>query len=663
MSIAPLFSFELDWLHPSLAEAEPDRDLSKAIAAIRKHLQSLSIPLSRLDLCGNLEQQAGDLLERRVGLLNEVCHLDTPVNWQRLAETDAQRNWHLGYMYWLNPLAHAYEQSGEERYARQWKSYVEEFLEGCPYAADARGYHPTRDMVLNDKKTCNLGENGGPRHKDAPPEQRHQWMSLSCHFRIDTWLAGLTRMAGSPELDDAFLAKCLLSLTRDHAFVCVMNPRENTPNQFTAVTMSLLRLSVALPMFRSHASQFLVAWERLQRVFSNTMYPDGSDAEQSPNYNLFLLDLCVELLDLLKETPDSRTTPIRKAARKRLEFLEAMQTPDGQLPPIAKGHLEPLRERLAHARSCLGLPPAPPPPSSSHFPYGGYHVLRSDQSWLLFKNSPPGNGHMHEDCLSFQLWLEGKEVLSDPSQYTYELNTAEQKELNEWALSTAGHNAVLINGEGQRRIQLRSSGSWNHDEVPDLRASEAAIMTDRIVGNEQLRFVEGSYADGVNGTERIVHRRQILELRGKGWLILDWVDQEAEVTRCWQFAPRLKDLLRQDGASVQGPEFQMLDLSPDPEWAWEDRYHFPEYAVKIPAKELRWNNRSTPERPLLTWITQAGGRTLPVWEENTLRWGENYELQISPGGNLTLKNEELHLTWSRDAGALHSGAHELGGLF
>jgi len=635
MHVRDLFSLELDWLHPLLHEAA--RNPEEALARIRTHLSGFSLPLSRLDLCGDVLSQAEHLLERRLDLLNEAVTLDTPVNWHRLAGTDGQRNWHLGYMYWLHPLVAAYETTGDDRYARQWRVFVEEFIDDCPYAADARGYHPTRDMVLNDKKTCNLGENGGPRHAEAPPESRHQWMSLSCHFRIDSWLAGLTRLAASPELDDEFLAKVLLSLTRDHAFVCVMNPRENTPNQFTAVTLSLLRLSVVLPMFRSHAGHFLVAWERLQRVFSNTMYPDGSDAEQSPNYNLFLLDLCVELLDLLQEAPESRKAPIRNAAQKRLEFLEAIQTPDGSLPPIAKAHLAPLDERLTQARKSLDLPPAPSPAECCHFPYGGYHVLRSETSWLLFKHSPAGNGHMHEDCLSFQLWLNEKEVLTDPSHYTYEMKDPEERSLNEWALSTGAHNSVLVNGEGQRRIWLRHHGTWKDDEVPDLKAGTAPPLPDRIGEHEAVRFLEGTYSEGYPGTETCRHTRQIVEVKEAGWLILDWLSEPVEATRCWQFAPALTGSLEVNGDRVDGPALHMQNLSSDTSASVQNRFHFPEYAVRVPAREVRWNSPSIPGTPLLSWISASRPEGQVLRNQNRIDWGRWFHIQWEQNGAFSFR--------------------------
>jgi hypothetical protein len=489
-----IFFSQIDWLMPSLSDAEAMRRmgnhkgaLSAALKVFRDRLKKVNPSLPRLDLCGNLQEQADRLMDRRVILLNEDIQLDNPINWARLAETDGQRNWHLGYSYWLNALAATYAKSGDEMYARQWRIYVEEFLDHCPYAADARGYWPTRPMLDNDVQTCNLGENGGPRYREADPQNRHQWMSLSCHFRIETWLSNLARLVDSKHLDDAFLIRILDSLLNDHAYVCVMNPRENTPNQFTAVTLSLLKLSVLFPEYRGSASTFLVAWERLQRVFSNNMFPDGSDIEQSPDYNCFLLDLCVELLELLKNAPESRRRIVTESARKRLRFLVALLAPDGTLPAVAKGHAEDKRGHFLQLARLLEdkvsvealANDSGPLRQSIHFPYGGYSCARNSSSYILFKASSIGSGHMHEDCLSFILWHKGEELLTDPSHYTYNQNTPEEAVLNDCALSTAAHNSICIDHHGQNRMAVRKTWPRRDEDVPHLRAVDQSKLSFR----------------------------------------------------------------------------------------------------------------------------------------------------------------------------------------
>lgn len=660
MSLSGHTSFfsQIDWLLPELSGAEvlrregnTSRAYGEVLKTVRKQLKTRMPELPRLDLCGNLAELADNLLERRVNLLNEIVELDTLVDWGKLGLTDPQRNWHLGYQYWLNALAHQYAETGDERYARQWCQYVTEFLDGCPYAADGRGYWPTRPMVQNDLKTCNLGENGGARVKEAPHNQQAQWMSLSCHFRIEAWLGGLARLADSPSLDDITLTRILESLLNDHAFVCVMNPRENTPNQFTAVTLSLLKLSLLLPVHRSCASTFLVAWQRLQRVYDNNLLPDGSDLEQSPDYNTFLLDLSIEVLELLKDAPGSRREPIKRAAQKRLRFLTSILMPGNLQPPIGKGHAEEKTGSFLNAARELGdaistqalTQQRGPLRNSATFPYGGYHCLREDGSYLLFKNSRIGNGHMHEDCLSFLLWHKGVELLTDPSHYTYNMNTGEEVLLNTYALGTQGHNSICINGLGQRQLPLSKSGRRADDEVPELRAIDVQPAQDRICVGSSFAFLEGTYNNGygANGEIAANHQRTIIHVFGQGWLVIDRLrdlPEGATIQQHWHLSAEFDAA---DARLISNTELQasnekahlrllrlnqgkvstkFLRGSMEPVQGWS----FPKYGAKSPAWELVWESAAEAQtQSLFTWIESSlkGNAADVQWKsESKVSW-------------------------------------------
>jgi hypothetical protein len=687
----PFFS-QLDWLMPSLARAEslrrsgnPEEAQREALHVIRENLVKSMPALPRLDLCGNLREQADRLLDRRLVLLNEEIRLERPVNWSRLAETDGQRNWHLGYMYWLNALAESYQKTRDERYAAQWRTYVEEFLDHCPYAADARGYWPTRPMVHNDLQTCNLGENGGPEHAQANPESRSQWMSLSCHFRIEAWLSNLARLADSKHLDDAFLARVLYSLVNDHSYVCVMNPRENTPNQFTAVTLSVLKLALLIPEYRGNASLFLVAWERLQRVFTNNLLPDGSDLEQSPDYNCFLLDLCVELLQLLQGAPASRRESVLDPARKRLRFLTAILSPDGTLPPIAKAHAEDKRAHFLKLAEVLDEPSAlaalrenaGPLRDSIAFPHGGYYCLRDAESHLLFKASSIGSGHMHEDCLSFLLWSGGKELLTDPSHYTYNDSPGEEAALNAYALGTQGHNAVTIDGHGQNRMAARRSWPRRDNEVPWLRACEQDTLPFRACQDNHHGVVEGLYGGGFGEANAItvIHRRTIIRVNKTGWLVLDAFSGDTRGRIASQHWHLSRSFARKEVSLVSsrelvttrgsGSNLRILRLDPvepvpnllhgstDPVGGWV----FPKYGQKVPSFELVWQSHLDTQPVIATWIeaTTAPSK-VPIQADfpagNVIEWTSGSEmslqLKLASEGFLLKAGTSPELRWQFD---------------
>lgn len=85
---------------------------------------------------------------------------------------------------------------------------------------------------------------------------------------------------------------------------------------------------------------------------------------------------------------------------------------------------------------------------------GGYTLLRSADRRLLaaLDHAPLGFGsiaaHGHADALSFQLWLDGRCLLTDPGTWNYHLS----KELRDHFRSTAWHNTVCVDGKDQSEM-------------------------------------------------------------------------------------------------------------------------------------------------------------------------------------------------------------------
>jgi uncharacterized heparinase superfamily protein len=95
---------------------------------------------------------------------------------------------------------------------------------------------------------------------------------------------------------------------------------------------------------------------------------------------------------------------------------------------------------------------AAPPPQSAAFPDGGFFVLRSDRAHVIVDCGEVGmhgrGGHGHNDILSFELWLDGMNLVTDCGAYLY---TASREWRNRFR-STAFHNVVQVDGEELNRF-------------------------------------------------------------------------------------------------------------------------------------------------------------------------------------------------------------------
>jgi hypothetical protein len=607
-------------------------------------------PVSRAD---TLLKQGATLLQ--FGPVN----LGSPINWFARIHEDQQWTAHLNYMYWINDFVDAYRETGDERYAKRWIEIIEDFLDHIPYGSPALSYNASRPSVLNHAKTCNNGESC---------DGQGSWMSLSCHWRIEAWLLGLYGLAGSQALTPAKFFRIADSMFGDHLHIMITNPRENTPNQFLAISSTMMRLGLALPEFKAANVAFQIGYHRLLRAIDNAMLPDGSDLEQSVNYNVHFCDAMTGTAESLYDHAPERAKVFQQAAQKRAKFIVGLMTPLGRTVSLAKTGIMPMAEKVCTWPEALDLPwimhvmsggrKGPLPPFTSvAFAYGGFYALRSgwneDSDYLFFKTSRPGLGHMHEDCLSLHITSGGRDLIVDSGNYSYTKLTDLDEKMNAYSLSSASHSTVLVDGQGQARLPLRTQRPWTHEDVPLLRGCEQPRLPDRAVQGQWFEFVEGSYADGY-GPEGIEaeHHRSVIWIKDLGWLIVDRLTSavKREYTAVWTLAPEFsRSDTRVDQEWVRAsqpkgsmtlipvahetPSIELYHGSDDPVAGWFSH----SYGERKPKPDIHVNFPSTGNVTVLaTLILPADISPKPIVRKPTEGGRIDFEIDLSELGHVNV---------------------------
>jgi hypothetical protein len=158
------------------------------------------------------------------------------------------------------------------------------------------------------------------------------------------------------------------------------------------------------------------------------------------------------------------------------------------------------------------------------FPEGGYFISRWDwgqaASILVWDCGPVGYRanpyHGHLDALSFVLTVKGIQFLIDPG--IDELSIKRNRRLR----STAAHNTVVIDGENQSILASLDHRNevWSPAEAK-LRlwgtCPEFDVMTGEHDGYSRLKHP-------------VLHRRTIISMRGKYWLLVDRLEGEGRHT-------------------------------------------------------------------------------------------------------------------------------------
>jgi hypothetical protein len=159
------------------------------------------------------------------------------------------------------------------------------------------------------------------------------------------------------------------------------------------------------------------------------------------------------------------------------DFTSAMTGPDGRTP--LWGDDDDARALPLSRRSPT------PRRESAAFPEGGVYVLARESDHVFIDCGPVGlagrGGHGHNDCLSFEAYLDGVKVITDSGSYVY---TGSAEWRNRFR-ATAAHNTPRVDGAEQNRIP-ESLWLLENDARPRALAVETYRFRGSHTGYERL---------------------------------------------------------------------------------------------------------------------------------------------------------------------------------
>jgi heparinase II/III-like protein len=420
----------------------------------------------------------------------EYLELDQP--------TDVKVPWELSRCQHFTALGQAYWLTGDERFADEFVAEVTNWVATNPWGFGVN-WACAMDVAL---RACS-------------------WI-WGFHFM------GASRACAQPKFRRLFLKS--LYLHGEHVATHLERGDVNG-NHFLSDGVGLVFLGV---FFRAtpKGKQWLELGRSIvvDEIFAQTT-DDGVDFEQSTSYHRLVLELFLTAYVLLDRAGASPPAEAWTRLERMLEFVAAYSKPDGLAPLIGDaddGRVQKLgsqrrndhrylmaagaalfrRGEFKRGAGCFWdeafwlLGPdgasrydrvAEPSsaPSSSAFPHGGFYVLRSPHAHLIVDCGEVGmrgrGGHGHNDILSFELWMNGANLITDCGAYTY---TASRDWRNQFR-STAFHNTIQVEGEELNRF-VSPDALWQlHD---DARPVDVAWRTgDRDTNGDEVDVFRGGH--------------------------------------------------------------------------------------------------------------------------------------------------------------------------
>jgi len=374
-------------------------------------------------------------------------------------KADIKVPWELSRFYHAITLGQAYWLTEDEKYAREFIKQVD-------------------DWIDND-----------------PPKFGVNWRcTMDVAIRVCNWIWGFYFFKDSDSFDDKFFIKFLKSFYQHGKHI--MNNLENqgvTNNHYLADLVSLIYLGIIFPEFNEAKQWRNFGIQELIKEMEKQVYEDGMDYEGSTCYHRLTLELFFFATLLCDINGIQLPEEFLKKLQKMFDFVLYVLKPNGKIPQIGDNdngrlHILGIREvldltyLLTFSTIYLDDPKYKikefgfatetlwifGPESydrwkemqersfeeieSKAFPIGGIYVMRKKKDYIVISCGPNGrngkDGHSHNDKLSFELCVDGKDIIVDPGTYVY---TSNPKLRNKFR-STSYHNTAIVDDKEQNEF-------------------------------------------------------------------------------------------------------------------------------------------------------------------------------------------------------------------
>ena len=267
-----------------------------------------------------------------------------------------------------------------------------------------------------------------------------------------------------------------------------------TNNHYISNLVGLFFIAIYCPFLAGSQKWQKMAQKELEKEIDKQVYRDGCSFEASTSYHRLTLELLFYAELLGERAGIEFSSHFKEKVKKMFEFSLHGIKPNGNIPQIGDNDngrflIFSKRPSLEHkylltiatiyyqsskyklrkfdfdeeAFWIFGekgkklfdkIPFRKIPVPSKSFPNSGWYILRHCDDYCFISCGPTGThgvgGHGHNDKLSFELMLNGKDVIVDPGTFVYTSNP----ELRNRFRSTAAHNVLYFNGLEQNEIPV-----------------------------------------------------------------------------------------------------------------------------------------------------------------------------------------------------------------
>jgi hypothetical protein len=402
---------------------------------------------------------------------------------------------------------------------------------------------------------------GNRKYADEVRNQIADWMrnnqfcfgvnwacAMDVAIRAVNWLVAMECFSEEGLFSDVFYKEFYSSILEHGRFI--RNHLEYagkwTTNHYLADIAGLFFISVYCPFFQESVKWRQFAFNELHKEIEKQVYSDGCSFESSTSYHRLALEMFFYSELLGRRAGIEFSEGYKNKLKKMFEASMYCMKPNGMMPQIGdndSGRFLQFSKRTVLDHSYLLSMAALYFKDSSFklkqvrldeeafwlfgekavtawdsldfreghlvscsFPDVGLYIMRHEDNYCFISCGPNGGDgwHAHNDKLSFELVIDGRDIVVDPGTYVY---TSHPEERNKFR-STGYHNTVTFNGYEQNDIPEKVMFSL--PEKVKIINTELTEDDDRIVFQGEINY------------KGLTHMRIItLDKRNSDWQITD----------------------------------------------------------------------------------------------------------------------------------------------
>ncbi|HJN16156.1 MAG TPA: alginate lyase family protein [Armatimonadota bacterium] len=486
---------------PGLADAQQANDWRAALDAVYEACRAgRGVPVQAPASASALAT-ADEALEHRFTFYGEKHQLPADIDWNVNPGTG---HWghDLNRFTYISSLVRAYVGTGDERYSRK-----------------------TVELILDWAAKCEQEKcfNGTP----------YVWGSyLNNAIHSQAWCSRVSTLVAADQITPLELLRVLKSVHDQLAYLEIVT-NKHAGNWPTIGMQGMLTCLGTFPIFRDTDRFADYCTREFSKQVAAQVLPDGVQDELTPHYHRVVISNLLNALHWLRVLDRDLDPATMATLGKMLHYTQQTTVPDGSKQAGFNDSDPGSSGSYAGRLADMGLSEMVTPPEElgpEVFPYAGVAFLRQRQDvgdlYLAFDGGPYGRSHQHEDKLGFWLFAYGRNLIVDPGRHLYDHS---ETSYYPYLKSTTAHSTIRVDGQGQHSRGRRDT--WIAKEPIDL-GWQVADGEIRASGTYDLGY-------GPDNDISVVHRREVVFVGERFWVVFDVVEGEGEhhVESRFQFAP------------------------------------------------------------------------------------------------------------------------------